>query len=140
MTDIFSDLPVTEVFGEREMFGAFRKEFPFIESHKAFGGTADNNRFGFLVISKDFIAKAPKTALNLSGEPCKNAFKFHIKSESEVLIFHDNAGVVDLLAVTDGNIKLQGVFSEERHVKESFGCVYFGYTDIGFVLIDKCID
>ena len=120
MTDIFSDLPVTEAFGEREMFGTFRKEFSLIESHKAFGSTSDNNRFGFLVISKDFIAKAPKTALNLSGEPCKNAFKFHIKSESEVLIFHDNAGVVDLLAVTDGDIELQRMFSEERHVKESF--------------------
>ena len=46
----------------------------------------------------------------------------------------------EYLGFTDGNIKLQGLFSEERHVKESFGCVYFGYTDIGFVLIDKCID
>ena len=65
MTDIFSDLPVTEAFGEREMFGTFRKEFSLIESHKAFGSTSDNNRFGFLVISKDFITETPETALNL---------------------------------------------------------------------------
>ena len=64
MADIFSDLTVTDIFGEREMFCTFGEEFSFIESHKAVGCTADDNRFCFFVVSKDFIGKAPEAAFD----------------------------------------------------------------------------
>ncbi len=65
MSDSFSDLPVTDIFGKGEMSGAFCKELSFIEGHQTVGSTANDNRFGFFVIGKDFIAETPEAALNL---------------------------------------------------------------------------
>ena len=57
-----------------------------------------------------------------------------------MFIFHDNAGIVDLLAVADGDIEFKSVSAEEGNVKIRNSGVYFRRKHFRFILINESIE